>query len=81
MSTLHLDWLSCLLTLLSTWMVGRRWWTGFIVAGINSVLIIVIGIYTKQLGFIPANLFCIVLYVYNIANWRRLEAIRERQGN
>lgn len=68
---LHLDYLSCLLTIASTILIGRRKWQGWIVAGINSVIISVIGIRTAQLGFIPANLFCLAIYGYNIFQWRR----------
>jgi hypothetical protein len=30
----------------------------------------VIGMRTAQTGFIPANLFCIAIYGYNILHWR-----------
>lgn len=68
---LHLDYLSCLLTIVSTVMVGRRLWQGWVVAGVNSVIISLIGLKTGQLGFVPANVFCISLYFYNILSWRQ----------
>jgi hypothetical protein len=68
---LRLDYLSCLLTIASTLMVGRRMWHGWLVAGANSVIISVIGMKTGQWGFVPANLFCIGIYVYNIILWRQ----------
>jgi hypothetical protein len=71
---LRLDYLSCLLTVLSTVLVGRKSWTGLAVAGVNSVIICVIGLRTSQLGFIPANLFCIVVYVFSIRSWMRESA-------
>jgi hypothetical protein len=40
------------------------------VAGANSVIVCVIAARTAQFGFIPANLFCIALYFYNVWNWR-----------
>src|SRR5215469_3950387 len=55
----RLDYLSCLLTVLSTVLVGQKRWTGLVVASVNSVIVCVIGMRTGQLGFIPANLFCI----------------------
>jgi hypothetical protein len=67
---LHLDYVSCLLTVLSTWMVGKRMWHGWIVAGANSAIIMVIGLRTGQWGFIPANIFCMAIYIYNISSWR-----------
>ncbi len=67
----RLDYLSCLLTVLSTVMVGRRLWQGWVVAGANSAVICYIGLRTAQTGFIPANLFCIAMYVYNIVQWRK----------
>ncbi len=69
----RLDYLSCVLTILSTILVGRRCWEGWFLAGINSIIICVIGIRTSQWGFIPANLFCIVLYVINLRAWRKSE--------
>lgn len=67
---LRLDYLSCVLTILSTVMVGRRKWQGWVVAGANSAIISVIGLQTGQWGFVPANVFCIALYLYNIKKWR-----------
>jgi hypothetical protein len=66
----RLDYISCLLTIASTIMVGRRMWQGWIIAGANSLIICFIGLKTTQLGFIPANLFCLVIYVHNIVQWR-----------
>jgi hypothetical protein len=66
----RLDYISCLLTILSTVLIGRRLWHGWIVAGINSLIICMIGVQTAQYGFVPGNLVCIVLYAHNLANWR-----------
>jgi len=71
---LRLDYLSCVLTILSTVMVGRRKWQGWVVAGANSAIISVIGLQTGQWGFVPANAFCIVLYLYNVRKWRLRDA-------
>ena len=68
---LKLDYLSCLLTVISTILVGKRWWGGWVLAAINSVILCVIGYRTSQLGFIPANIFCMVLYRLNVRSWRR----------
>ena len=68
---LRLDYLSCVLTVISTVLIGRRCWEGWVLAGLNSVVVCVIGFRTAQLGFIPANLFCIVLYGFNLRSWRR----------
>ena len=73
----HLDYLSCLLTVLSTVLVGRKMWHGLVVAGVNSVLICIIGLKTSQLGFIPANLFCIAVYAMSIRSWRRGRVAQE----
>ena len=70
---LRLDYFSCLLTVASTILVGRRCWKGWILAGLNSAIICVIGFRTEQLGFIPANLFCMVLYGWNLRAWRKAE--------
>ena len=66
----HLDYISCLLTVVSTVLVGRRMWQGWIIAGANSLIICWIGLRTSQIGFIPANLFCLAIYIYNILQWR-----------
>ena len=68
---LRLDCLSCVLTILSTILVGRRCWEGWVLAAANSLIICVIGLRTAQLAFIPANLFCIVLYAVNLRTWRK----------
>jgi hypothetical protein len=70
----RLDYFSCLLTVLSTVLVGRKMWYGLIVAGLNSILICFIGLRTGQFGFIPANLFCIAIYITSIRSWRRERA-------
>ena len=67
---LHLDYISCLLTILSTILIGKRLWYGWIIAALNSLVICVIGVQTAQYGFLPGNLLCIVLYAHNLSNWR-----------
>jgi len=65
----RLDYLSCALTILSTILIGRKKWAGFVVAGVNSLIIGFIGFRTHQIGFIPANIFCIVIYGFSIRWW------------
>jgi len=77
----RLDYISCLLTVISTIMVGRRTWQGWIVAGANSVIICVIAVRTAQTGFIPANLFCLALYGYNVVKWRSEAGVLQRGTN
>ena len=69
----RLDYLSCILTIISTILVGRRYWEGWILAAINSVVVCLIGFRTSQFGFIPANVFCIALYAINLRSWRKPE--------
>ena len=66
---LRLDYISCILTVLSTLLVGKRLWHGWILATLNSIVVCIIGLKTRQIGFIPANIFCIVLYAVNVRNW------------
>jgi len=66
----RLDYLSCVLTIISTILVGRRCWEGWLLATVNSVIICMIGFKTAQFGFIPANVFCIVISVINLRTWR-----------
>ena len=67
---LRLDYISCLLTIFSTILIGKRLWHGWILAAANSFIICVIGIQTAQYGFLPGNLLCIGLYAHNLTNWR-----------
>ena len=67
---IRLDYLSCILTVLATVLIGKKLWQGWVVAGINSAVVCVIGIRTAQFGFVPANLLCIALYTSNLLNWR-----------
>lgn len=66
----RLDYVSCVLTIASTVLVGKKLWQGWVVAGANSVLISIIGVRTEQLGFVPANMFCVAMSAYNLWNWR-----------
>jgi hypothetical protein len=65
----HLDYLSCLFTVLATILLARKCWIGLLLAIINSVIVCAIGLYTLQLGFIPANLFCICVYALSMRSW------------
>ncbi len=67
----RLDYLSCVLTVASTILVGRRCWEGWALAGVNSVVVCVIGFKTAQMGFIPANVFCLVMSAINLRTWRK----------
>jgi hypothetical protein len=52
-------------------MVGRKHWMGLVIASVNSVIVCLIGWHTGQYGFIPANIFCILVYAWSIRSWRR----------
>lgn len=67
----RLDFLSCILTILSTILIGKRQWRGWVLAAFNSVVVCIIGFRTSQWGLIPANIFCIGLYGMNLRTWRR----------
>ena len=75
----RLDTVSCALTVLSTVLVGRKRWTGLVVAGANSVILCVIGVRTQQFGFIPANVFCIGVYAVSLRSWRRGQRAPRRE--
>jgi hypothetical protein len=66
----RLDYISCLLTVFSTILIGRRVWQGWIIASANSVVICLIGLKTSQFGFVPANVFCLGMYGYTAMKWR-----------
>ena len=70
---IRLDYISCVLTILSTVLVGKNLWQGWLVAGANSIIICFMGVRTAQFGFVPANLFCIALYSYNLWSWRKVQ--------
>ena len=69
----RLDYISCILTVVSTFLLGKRCWEGWILAAINSAIVCVIGFRTAQFGFIPANVLCIGLYAANLRSWRKPE--------
>ena len=68
--SIRLDYVSCVLTVLGAILLGRKLWQGWVVAAVNSAVVCVIGVRTAQFGFIPANLFCIALYTFNLRTWR-----------
>ncbi len=65
---LKLDYMSCILTIISTVLIGEKLWQGWVIAGANSVIICVIGMRSAQFGLVPDNLFCIGLYSNNLRN-------------
>jgi len=65
----HLDYLSCFLTVLAAILLARKSWIGLLIAIVNSLIVCAIGLRTSQLGFIPANLFCICVYAFNMRSW------------
>jgi len=68
--SIRLDYVSCVLTVLGAILLGRKLWQGWVVAAVNSAVVCVIGVRTAQFGFIPANIFCIALYTFNLRTWR-----------
>jgi hypothetical protein len=79
MAMFRLDYLSCLLTVLATILVGRKMWTGLVVSGLNSLIVCVIGLHTSQYGFIPANVFCICINAFSLRAW--LKAQKDRPAS
>ena len=69
----QLDYLSCLLTVVATILVGRKMWAGLVVSMVNSLIVCVIGLHTSQYGFIPANMFCICINAFNIRAWSKTQ--------
>ena len=65
----HLDYLSCFLTVLATILLARKLWIGLLIAIVNSLIVCAIGLRTSQLGFIPANLFCVCIYAFSMRSW------------
>jgi hypothetical protein len=74
----HLDYLSCFLTVLATILLARKSWIGLLLAIVNSLIVCVIGLRTSQLGFIPANLFCICVYAFSMRPWLKKQTHANR---
>ena len=74
----HLDYLSCLLTVLATILLARKSWIGLLIAIVNSLIVCAIALRTLQLGFIPANLFCICIYAFSMRSWLKDKTYRNR---
>jgi hypothetical protein len=68
--SIRLDYLSCVLTVAGTFLLGKKLWQGWVICAINSAVVCVIGMRTAQFGFVPANLLCIALYSSNLYSWR-----------
>ena len=75
----RLDYISCILTVIATILIGKKFWQGWVIAGANSVVVCVIATRTAQFGFIPANVFCIALYIYNLWTWRCPRVLSETE--
>jgi hypothetical protein len=75
---MRLDYISCFLTIGSTILIGKRCWQGWLVAAANSVIICYIGLQTEQTGFIPANIFCLGIYGYNVYQWRMAKPVESQ---
>jgi hypothetical protein len=75
----HLDYLSCFLTVLATILLARKSWIGLLIAIVNSLIVCVIGLRTLQLGFIPANLFCICVYALSMRSWLKQQTRTHRE--
>ena len=74
----HLDYLSCYLTIVATILLARKSWIGLLLAIVNSLIVCAIGLRTSKLGFIPANLFCICVYAFNMRPWLKEQTHRHR---
>jgi hypothetical protein len=74
----HLDYLSCFLTVLATMLLARKSWIGLPIAIVNSVIVCAIALRTSQLGFIPANLFCICIYAFSMRSWLKEQRYTNR---
>lgn len=78
---LRLDYLSCVLTIASTVLVGRRYWEGWALAAVNSVIVCIIAVRTAQFGFVPANVFCFAMSAINLHAWRSTKHEPLRQSS
>ena len=76
----RLDYLSCLLTVVATILVGRRMWSGLVVSCVNSLIVCVIGLHTSQYGFVPANVFCICINAFNLRAWLKDQNDSSKSG-
>src|SRR6202012_4279851 len=52
-----------------TILLTRKSWIGLFIAIVNSLIVCAIALRTSQLGFIPANLFCICIYAFSMRSW------------
>lgn len=77
-SMFHLDYLSCILTVLASILLARKYWIGLLIATVNSLVVCAIALRTSQLGLIPANLFCICVYAFSMRSWLNKPTYRHR---
>jgi hypothetical protein len=76
----HLDYLSCILTVLATVLLARKSWMGLLAGIVNSLIVCAIALRTSQLGFIPANLFCICIYALSMRSWLKEQTHTQQDG-
>jgi flagellar biosynthesis protein FliQ len=75
----HLDYLSGFLTVLATVLLARKSWVGLLIGIVNSLIVCAIALQTSELGFIPANLFCICTYAFSIRSWLKEQTYPRRE--
>ena len=75
----RLDYLSCFLTVLATVLLARKSWVGLLIGIVNSLIVCAIALQTSELGFIPANLFCICTYAFSIRSWLKEQTHTQRE--
>src|SRR5258708_12954265 len=71
LNTLHLirlDYLSCILTVLATVLIGKKLWQGWVFAALNTAVVCVLCVPPPQLAFVPSTLLCIPPSTRNLLN-------------
>lgn len=67
--SLHADYASLVLTVAYNLILGRHKWYGWIVAALNAIALILVGIDTGAYGLIPAKVFSLGIYAHNTKRW------------
>lgn len=68
-------WATSAGTLLGMWLIGQKRSIGWVVGLANQVLWVTFSVMFEAWGLLPLTLALIVIYVKNLAQWRRDDAM------
>jgi hypothetical protein len=68
---IHLDWVCGAMALLSTFVLGKKKWYGWLISATTNALFVVLNARAHLWGVVPVSLFCCILNLWNMVKWWR----------